>query len=75
MNRREEMYYQRAMARAEKLSTTEAIQQIDLTLMSAEQSVSRYRHALDAEYQQDQLRDIRFGLEVCLGILDVLLPD
>ena len=74
INRREETFYRRAMARADKFSTTEAVHQIDLALMASEQCLTRYRHAVDSEYQEDQLREVRFNLEVCLGILDVVLP-
>lgn len=75
INRREETFYRRAMARADKFSTADAVMQIDLALMASEQCLTRYRHAFDKDYQEDQLREIRFNLEVCLGILDVVLVD
>jgi hypothetical protein len=74
-DRREETLFQRTKARTDSMAESEAVHQIDLALMAAGQAISRYRHSPDRESQLDQLHEVRFDLEVSLGILDPLIPD
>lgn len=51
------------------------LNEVDLTIMTMGQAVSRYRQAGQREMQLDQLFELRMGLEACLGMLENVLPD
>jgi hypothetical protein len=54
----------------------EIVSEIDLSLMSAGQAISRYRsRGSNRDNQLDQLREVRINLEACLGMLENIIPD
>jgi hypothetical protein len=53
----------------------EIVNEIDLTVMTMGQMISRYRQlAGNRETQLDQLRELRLHLEASLGMLENVLP-
>jgi len=57
------------------MSEGEIVGQVDLSLMTAGQAISRYRGNWNRENQQDQLRELKLHLEAALGMLQNVLPD
>ena len=72
--RRESGYWQKARERSEVLREPEIVNEIELAVMLMGQHLSMYRRGGDRERQLDQLREVRLGLEACLGMLENILP-
>ena len=52
----------------------EVVANIDLALMAAGQTCTRYRQAMNQDDQDIQLHELRMQLESSLGMLDNVLP-
>ena len=72
--RREEAYWLAARARSKTMLAGEVVANIDLALMAAGQTCTRYRQAMNQDDQDIQLHELRMQLESSLGMLDNVLP-
>ena len=73
--RREAGFWEKARVRSTSMREGEIVGEVDLTLMQCGQALTRYRTGGDRDVQLDQLREVRMGLEACLGMLENVLPD
>lgn len=72
--RREAGFWEKARVRSTSMREGEIVGEVDLTLMQCGQALTRYRSQGDRDVQLDQLREVRMGLEACLGMLENVLP-
>lgn len=74
-DRRDTGYWKKARDRSTAMREPEIVNEIDLTVMTMGQMISRYRQlAGNRETQLDQLRELRLHLEASLGMLENVLP-
>lgn len=74
--RRDCGYWEKARNRSFSMREAEIVNEIDTAIMTMGQTISRYRHlAGERESQLDQLREVRLQLEICLGMVENVLPD
>lgn len=75
-NRRDTGFWLRARNRSASLREAEIVSELDVAVMTMGQSISRYRQMSgDREIQLDQLRELRLQMEICLGMLENIIPD
>ena len=76
-DRRHTGYWKKARDRSATLREPEIVNEVDVTVMTMGQAISRYRQLAGGsrEEQLDQLRELRLQLEACLGMLENVLPD
>ena len=64
-------YFERATERSAHMSDYQVIEQIELALYGAGQSITRFRQSTGVS-RDDQLRELRMYLEASLGMLEVI---
>jgi hypothetical protein len=75
-NRRDTGFWKKARDRSASLREPEIVNEIDVSIMTMGQTISRYRSlAGNREPQLDQLRELRLHLEASLGMLENVIPD
>ena len=70
---RESAFFIQANRRAQTMSEGELVEQIDLTLMGAGRSISRYRNNRDPEFRLEQLLETRMALEASMAMIEAAL--
>ena len=74
--RRDTGFWKKARERSANMAEAEIVGQVDLSLLTMGQAISRYRSGSgNRETQLDQLFEVRMNLEACLGMIENVLPD